>query len=199
MTIAPQDLHRLLHAEHDDAFSFLGMHQVDQHLVVRAFRPDAKALSVVDRRNPERRFSAERIAEEGVFEAQIEDTRERFDYLLEITNWSGETFRISDAFSYGPVLGELDMHLYCEGNHYEIYKKLGAHLAEINGHKGATFAVWAPNAQRVSVVSDFNGWDGRVHPMRKRRESGIWEIFIPALTRALITNTKFGTALARSC
>ena len=181
MTISPHDLHRLLHAEHDDPFSFLGMHEADQHIVVRAFRPDAKALTVVDSRKPERRFPTERIAEEGVFEANIKDTRERFDYLLEITNWSGETFQISDAFSYGEVLGDLDMHLYCEGNHYEIYKKLGAHLTEINGYRGTTFAVWAPNAQRVSVVGDFNGWDGRVQPMRRRRESGIWEIFIPGV------------------
>ena len=181
MTISPHDLHRLLHAEHDDPFGFLGMHETNQHLVVRAFRPDAKALTIVDSHKPQHRFPTERIAEEGVFEANIKDTRERFDYLLEITNWSGETFQISDPFSYGVVLGDLDMHLYCEGNHYEIYKKLGAHLAEINGHQGTTFAVWAPNAQRVSVVGDFNGWDGRVHPMRRRAESGIWEIFIPGV------------------
>ena len=181
MTISPHDLHRLLHAEHDDPFGFLGMHETNQHLVVRAFRPDAKSLTIVDSRKPQHRFPTERIAEEGVFEANIKDTRERFDYLLEITNWSGETFQISDPFSYGVVLGDLDMHLYCEGNHYEIYKKLGAHLAEINGHQGTTFAVWAPNAQRVSVVGDFNGWDGRVHPMRRRAESGIWEIFIPGV------------------
>ncbi len=178
MTIYPHDLQRLLQAEHDDPFGILGMHEVDQHLVVRAFRPDAKAVTVLDRHNPERRFPAERIADEGFFEARI-DEEQRFDYLLEIVTWSGETTRISDPYSYGPVLGELDMHLYCEGNHFEIYEKLGAHLCEINGHSGVSFAVWAPNAQRVSVVGDFNGWDGRVHPMRKRRESGIWEIFIP--------------------
>ena len=73
------------------------------------------------------------------------------------------------------------MHLYCEGNHYEIYRKLGAHLTTINQHPGVSFAVWAPNAQRVSVVGDFNGWDGRAHPMRKRTEAGIWEIFIPGI------------------
>ena len=73
------------------------------------------------------------------------------------------------------------MYLYREGNHYDIYKKLGAHLTEINGHAGVTFAVWAPNAQRISIVGDFNGWDGRCHPMRKRVESGIWEIFIPGV------------------
>jgi 1,4-alpha-glucan branching enzyme len=73
------------------------------------------------------------------------------------------------------------MHLFCEGNHYEIYRKLGAQLMEVNGHRGVLFSVWAPNAQRVSVVGDFNAWDGRLHPMRKRVESGIWEIFIPGV------------------
>ena len=90
------------------------------------------------------------------------------------------------------------MYLYKEGNHYDIYKKLGAHLTEINGHAGATFAVWAPNAQRVSIVGDFNGWDGRCHPMRKRIEAGIWEIFIPAWRKEPTTSSKCETASARS-
>jgi 1,4-alpha-glucan branching enzyme len=177
----PHDIHRLLHAEHDDPFGVLGLHQVDQSWVVRSLRPDAKELAIVERHNPRRRFSALRIAEEGLFEAQLEGVTESLDYLLEVTTWSGETFQVSDPYSYGPILGELDMHLYCVGNHYEIYEKLGAHLTEINGHPGVSFAVWAPNAQRVSVVGDFNGWDGRAHPMRKRIEAGIWEVFIPGV------------------
>jgi 1,4-alpha-glucan branching enzyme len=180
-TLASGDIHRLLNAEHDDPFGVLGLHRVDGLWVVRAFRPDAKELTIVDRYNPKRRFPADRIANEGLFEAQLPEVKEAFDYLLEITTWSGETFQISDPYSYGPILGDLDMYLYREGNHFEIYKKLGAHLTEINGHAGVSFAVWAPNAQRVSVVGDFNGWDGRAHPMRKRIESGIWEIFIPGV------------------
>jgi 1,4-alpha-glucan branching enzyme len=180
-TLASGDIHRLLNPEHDDPFVVLGLHRVDGLWVVRAFRPDAKELTIVDRYNPKRRFPADRIANEGLFEAQLPEVKEAFDYLLEITTWSGETFQISDPYSYGPILGDLDMYLYREGNHFEIYKKLGAHLTEINGHAGVSFAVWAPNAQRVSVVGDFNGWDGRAHPMRKRIESGIWEIFIPGV------------------
>ena len=179
--LAPQDIHRLLHAEHDDPFGVLGLHQIDQVWVVRSFRPDAKELAILDRHNLSRRFPANRIAEEGLFEAQLEGVTEDFDYLIEVTTWSGATFQLSDPYSYGPILGELDMHLYKVGNHYEIYEKLGAHLTEINGHAGVCFAVWAPNAQRVSVVGDFNGWDGRTHPMRKRVEAGIWEIFIPGV------------------
>jgi len=181
-TTAPShDIHRLLHAEHDDPFGVLGLHQIDKVWVVRSFRPDAKELAIVDRNDAERRFPATRIAEEGLFEAQLDGVSEAFDYLLQVTTWAGETFQISDPYSYGPILGELDMHLYKVGNHYEIYEKLGAHLTEINGHAGVTFAVWAPNAQRVSVVGDFNGWDGRSHPMRKRIEAGIWEIFVPGV------------------
>jgi 1,4-alpha-glucan branching enzyme len=180
-TIAPQELHRILHAEHDDPFSVLGIHSGDPHWVVRAFRPDASQLAVLDRNDHSRRFPAAKIADEGLFEAQLDGVNASFDYVLEITSWSGETSIVSDPYSYGAILGELDMHLYKEGNHYEIYKKLGAHLTEINGHAGVSFAVWAPNAQRVSVVGDFNDWDGRAYPMRKRTEAGIWEIFIPGV------------------
>src|SRR5258708_7042448 len=133
-TIAPHDIHRLLHAEHDDPFGVLGLHKVDDLWVTRAFRPDAKELEVLDRNQPKRRYPAAKVADEGLFEAQLTGVAEAFDYLLEITTWSGETIQFSDPYSYGPILGELDMHLYKEGNHYEIYDKLGAHLTEINGH-----------------------------------------------------------------
>jgi 1,4-alpha-glucan branching enzyme len=127
-TVPPHDIHRLLHAEHDDPFGVLGLHQIDKVWVVRSLRPDAKELAIIDRHHVERRFPATRIAEEGLFEAQLEGVSEVFDYLLEVTTASGETFQISDPYSYGPILGELDMHLYKVGNHYEIYEKLGAHL-----------------------------------------------------------------------
>ena len=180
-TLSPHDLDLLLRADHADPFGVLGLQSVNGNQVVRAFRPDAKTLTVVDRANPTTKFVAQRIADEGVFEAIASGQPDRFDYLLEVTNWAGETIQVADPYSFGPLLGELDMHLYCEGTHYEIYRKLGAHLMEVNGHAGVLFSVWAPNAQRVSVVGDFNGWDGRLHPMRKRVEAGIWEIFIPGV------------------
>jgi 1,4-alpha-glucan branching enzyme len=180
-TLSPQDLNLLLRAEHADPFGVLGLHSVNGTQVVRALRPDAKTLAVVDRADPKTKFEAQRIAEEGVFEATINGRSDRFDYVLEVTNWAGNTIQVADPYSFGPLLGELDMHLYCEGTHYEIYRKLGAHLMEVNGHAGVLFSVWAPNAQRVSVVGDFNGWDGRLHAMRKRVEAGIWEIFIPGV------------------
>jgi 1,4-alpha-glucan branching enzyme len=180
-TLSPHDLSLLLRAEHADPFGVLGLLSVNGTQVVRAFRPDAKTLAVVDRADPKTKFEAQRVGDEGVFEATLNGRTDRFDYLLEVTNWAGNTIQVADPYSFGPLLGELDMHLYCEGTHYEIYRKLGAHLMEVNGHAGVLFSVWAPNAQRVSVVGDFNGWDGRLHPMRKRVEAGIWEIFIPGV------------------
>ena len=180
-TLSPHDLDLLLRADHADPFGVLGLHSINGNQVVRAFRPDAKTLTVIDRANPKSRFVAQKIADEGIFEATADGRTDRFDYLLEVTNWAGETTQLADPYSFGPLLGDLDMHLYCEGTHYEIYRKLGAHLMEVNGHAGVLFSVWAPNAQRVSVVGDFNDWDGRLHPMRKRLESGIWEIFIPGV------------------
>jgi 1,4-alpha-glucan branching enzyme len=102
------DIHRLLRAEHNDPFGVLGLHRVGQVWVVRSLRPDAKDLAIVDRYHIDRRFPASRIAEEGLFEAELKGVTEAFDYLLEVTTWSGEIFQISDPYSYGPVLGELD-------------------------------------------------------------------------------------------
>ena len=86
-----------------------------------------------------------------------------------------------DPYDFEPLLSDMDLHLFNEGNHFDIYEKLGAHLRTIDGVKGVNFAVWAPNAQSVSIVGDFNQWDGRQHPMRKRIPSGVWEVFIPGL------------------
>jgi len=118
VTLTPHDLHLLLHAEHMDPFAVLGLQSVGGVLVVRAFRPDAKALSVVDRTNPKTRFPAEKVSNEGVFEARLNGRTEAFDYLLEITSWAGETSQVADPYSFWPLLGNLDMHLFCEGTHY---------------------------------------------------------------------------------
>lgn len=174
------NLYSLLGAYHGDPFAVLGMHQVGDHLVVRVFRPDVRAVTVIDRCNPKRTFAAERIHQDGFFEATIPGN-ERFEYLLEHESHEGVRWTAADPYSFGILLGEMDLHLFCEGNHHELYHKLGAHLTEANGIAGVVFAVWAPNAQRVSVVGDFNNWDGRIHPMRKLLPGGVWEIFIPGI------------------
>ncbi len=177
-TIDDGALHSLLEARHGDPFSALGMHLAGEQLVVRVLRPDARAVTVRDVRRPERTFAATEV-HAGFFEALITDSEERFEYELVFTAHNGQQWTARDPYSFGQVLGEVDMHLFSEGTHWEIYNKLGAQLTEIGGVRGTSFAVWAPNAQRVSVTGDFNGWDGRIHPMRKHPGCGVWEIFLP--------------------
>ena len=106
---------------------------------------------------------------------------------------------VADAYLIGPVLGPLDDYYIGEGNHLRLYDKLGAHPMHHEGHDGVHFAVWAPNASRVSVVGDFNGWDGRRHVMRKRLDTGIWEIFVPGATKARATSTNCSMPRASCC
>jgi 1,4-alpha-glucan branching enzyme len=113
----------------------------------------------------------------GVFEAIYPGVKKAFSYQLEI-RYPRATYRVRDAYAFPPALGDLDLHLAAEGKHLEIYRRLGAHVREVFGVRGTSFAVWAPAARRVSVTGDFNSWDGRLHPMR-RMGHGIWEIFVP--------------------
>jgi len=178
-TLPDDDLYPLIEARHCDPFKILGLHELQGNWVVRAFRPEAAAVSVVDAFDASKRYPLKLVHDAGLFEASLAGVKSSFAYLLEFTSHEGITWQERDAYSFGPVLGDLDVYLFNEGTHYEIYRKLGAHLMEIGGVHGTHFAVWAPNAQRVSVVGDFNGWDGRVHPMRKMITAGVWEIFIP--------------------
>ena len=180
-TVDDGNLYSLLRADHGDPFAVLGMHQVADHLAIRVFRPDASEVVVQDVHDPQRRLTARRLHDDGFFEAVAPDNMERFEYELHLTGHNGHTWVERDPYSFGQILGPVDLHLFAEGTHQEIYRKLGAQLAEIGGVKGTTFAVWAPNAQRVSVVGDFNRWDGRVNPMRKLVGCGVWEIFLPGV------------------
>ena len=178
-TVNTGAMHALLGAYHGDPFAVLGMHLAEDRLVVRSIRPDARAIAIV-RLDDGHKFPARRLHEHGFFEAILPpEVDERFAYELEATAHDGTQWTFRDPYSFGQILGAMDLHLFAEGNHYEIYKKLGAHPVELGGVRGCSFAVWAPNAQRVSVIADFNGWDGRYHPMRKLLGSGVWEIFIP--------------------
>ena len=144
-TIDEGNLHSLLGAYHGDPFSVLGMHQAGNQLVVRVFRPDAREVTVQDACLPERCFPAVRIHEAGVFEALIPGDGARFQYLLRLTGHNGGEWTAHDPYTFQPLLGPLDLHLFGEGNHWQIYEKLGAHLCEIGGVAGCTFAVWAPS------------------------------------------------------
>ncbi|MGF1624758.1 MAG: 1,4-alpha-glucan branching protein GlgB [Alphaproteobacteria bacterium] len=163
----------------DDPFRWFGMHETPQGLRVVAFDPGAEGANVVDEKG--RLVAAlDRVHEDGVFAGHMPRRRKRFAYRLAF--WGhGHEWGGHDPYAFGAVLGDLDVHLMGEGRHREIYRRLGAHPMRVEGVDGTAFAVWAPNARRVSVVGDFNFWDGRRHPMRLRYGAGVWEIFLPGV------------------
>ena len=171
------DVAAIVAARHGDPFSILGQHQTQAGPVVRAFVPYAETLHAVGPDGTaielERRPGAE-----GFFEGLVPEAGGR--YGLRAGN-AGGSWDLENPYSFGPVLGALDDHLFVEGTHQELYRQIGAHARRHEGVDGVHFAVWAPNAQRVSVVGDFNDWDGRRLAMRKRIESGLWEIFAPGV------------------
>ena len=165
-------------ARHPDPFSFLGPHLVDGRVTIRAYLPAAETVSVV--RDDASSVSMVRRHPSGVFEAELSEAREIPDYRLRVTYPGGHTVDVDDPYRYGRIISDYDLYLFGEGNHTRIYDALGAHPRRVGSTEGVHFAVWAPNAVRVSVVGDFNAWDGRVHPMRQLASSGVWEIFIPS-------------------
>jgi 1,4-alpha-glucan branching enzyme len=164
-------------ARHGDPFAVLGAHAVDDGVVIRAFVPHAETLEA---RTPDRRRLAvlQRLDDAGLFEGLAKGRRTIPDYRLHAAN-TGAQWILDDPYRFAPVLGEMDDYLLVEGAHRRLWERLGAHVIEHQGVRGTHFAVWAPHARRVSVVGDFNGWDGRRAQMRKRIDSGVWEIFIP--------------------
>jgi len=177
---AKQEKDRIAAADHHDPYSILGIHKASGGVVIRAFSPFSAEVAAVDIHNRELQYPMERTGESGFFEAFVPG-REIFAYDLFRMAPNGEAHVNRDPYSFLPTLGEMDLYLFNEGAHYEIHKKLGAHPAVIDGAAGVRFAVWAPNARRVSVVGDFCRWDGRCYPMRVLGSSGVWEIFIPGL------------------
>jgi 1,4-alpha-glucan branching enzyme len=173
---ADSDIDALAAARHPDPFSFLGPHETPQGWAIRAFAPDAiavramtldgKPLADLERRKGD------------FFEALLPKRTERPRYRLEVQRSRGVS-SYEDAYAFGPFLGPMDDHLLLEGTHRQLYQRLGAQITSHEGTPGVTFALWAPDAGRVSVVGDFNDWDGRRCQMRKRFDSGLWEIFIP--------------------
>ena len=160
-----------------DPHSVLGAHEADDGgVVVRAYRPEAQSVRVQPAG-----VEAELTDPSGLWEALLPKATLPLDYELEIEYANGQTFTLRDPYAFLPTLGELDLHLVGEGRHEELYERLGAHVRELGGVTGTAFAVWAPNARSVSVVGDFNSWDGRLHPMRSLGSSGIWELFVPGV------------------
>ncbi|WP_208449448.1 1,4-alpha-glucan branching protein GlgB [Paraburkholderia phenazinium] len=168
----------LMSGDHDDPFAVLGMHARDGALVVSVLLPGARTVTVLDRANTRQPVKLECIDGSDLFTGVVAHDMYPFAYRLRV-DWGSHEQELEDAYRFPLVLGEMDVWLLAEGTHHRPYEKLGAHPREIGGVAGVCFAVWAPNAKRVSVVGSFNNWDGRRHVMRSRRECGVWEIFVP--------------------
>jgi 1,4-alpha-glucan branching enzyme len=181
-TVSEEKIRQIVFAYHHDPFDVLGAHPIEldgQRMVaIRALLPEAREAFVVDETGEE--YPLTRIHDHGLFEAVFERP-EVFGYQLKVLDHYGNEATTPDPYAFLPVLSDFDVQLLGEGTHQRSYEKLGAHLMTVDGVQGVHFAVWAPNAKRVSVVGDFNRWDGRRHVMRVSGGSGIWGLFIPGL------------------
>lgn len=182
-----EQINRLLLAEHYDPFQVLGVHFSDQDkhsALIRCFQPHARSVSLlIDGKT----IPMERVRSEGIFEATIDrgtvtdENLDPYTYQYRITYNDGVENTINDPYRFMPILSEEDRFLFNFGTNYELYNHIGAHPGMYSQIKGTIFRVWAPSATRVSVLGNFNGWDGRVHPMRSLGSSGIWELFLPGI------------------
>jgi 1,4-alpha-glucan branching enzyme len=191
-----REIELLCRGEYGDPFRVLGPHWIPgaaprpaAKLIIRAFQPRAEKLSILWTGSPSP-IPAARVHPAGFFSAVLPPSGDASpsapaakpdQYRLRIEFPGGQLVETLDPYAFPPVLTDFDLYLMGEGTHYLNYEKLGAHLRKITGIGGVHFAVWAPNARRVSVVGDFNSWDGRVHPMHRLGASGVWELFIPGL------------------
>src|SRR5262245_36680682 len=170
------DVAAIVEGRHADPFAVLGPHGVGDAPVIRAFVPGAERVDAITA-DGELLGTLARRHDAGFFEGPV---ARHARYVLRASR-GNDVWQVDDPYAYGPVLGRMDDWLFGEGTHERLYDRLGAHLIEHEGAAGVHFAVWAPHARRVSVVGDFNAWDGRRHAMRKRVDTGVWEIFVPAL------------------
>jgi 1,4-alpha-glucan branching enzyme len=176
--IHPDAIRNLINGDHGDPFALLGPHPAADGVSIRAFRPTAKTLAVALDESGER-VEMNRLHEAGFFDVTVPAPLPKYHFAATTYDGGDETFE--DPYRFGPLLTDYDLYLHSEGRHFTSYDKLGAHLVEVDGVKGVHFALWAPNAYRVSVIGEFDGWDARVHPMRRHVDAGIWELFIPGL------------------
>ncbi|PQJ95725.1 1,4-alpha-glucan branching protein GlgB [Chromatium okenii] len=172
----PEPLLRIIEARHYDPFEVLGRHLDGTKAIVRAFLPMAETATLVEAKEPFNRIEG---TDFFIWEGNAAKVPER--YQIEWQDGAGVTHCAHDPYCFPLQLEDFDLHLFGEGRHWHAYRFLGSHLRTVEGVIGVQFGVWAPNAERVSVVGDFNGWDGRAHPMRVRSGSGVWELFIPGL------------------
>ena len=184
MILTKDELESLIEARHRCPHQLLGMHPLGDGtgVVVRAFVPNAAQVEIAPTHEKDKpTIVLKMLHPGGLFEGKTREAKRVYAYDLKITDHQGKVRHSRDPYSFLPTLGETDLFLFGQGNERRIYDKLGSQLRAIDGVPGTSFAVWAPNAQRVSVVADFNGWDGRYHALRSLGASGVWEIFIPGV------------------
>ncbi len=173
MKLAESDTQALVRAEHPDPFAVLGPHGD----VVTTYLPGALRVELLDGASGAVLGELQQARTPGLFQLSREQ-QGAYRYRI---HWAEGCQETEDPYAFGPLLGDIDLYLFAEGNHRELGKSFGAQLASHDGVEGVRFAVWAPNARRVSVVGAFNNWDGRRHPMRLRHPTGVWELFVPRL------------------
>ena len=192
------DLVRLIEARHHDPFAALGRHREHGTDLIRAILPQAESVAL-----GEHGPTLSRIPGTDLFEADIGGLDVPYHYRLHWIDKQGQPQDHIDPYTFPPQLSDFDLYLFGEGRHWHIYRILGAHPHTVDGIPGTLFATWAPNAERVSVVGDFNDWDGRRHPMRIRGGTGVWELFIPELPSGTlykyeIRNRLYGSILLKT-
>jgi len=182
IALGPEDLYPLIECRHSDPHRILGVrHETQEGSTARVYHPGATSVSL--KFDDGSKLNLIKVHADGLFEASAsgELPSSPDSYRIEATSGDGRVLIYRDPYAFAPLVGDLDLHLFGQGKHHEAYRVMGAHPRNVNGISGTSFAVWAPNAQRVSVVGDFNGWDGRRHMMRRLGGSGIWEIFVPGV------------------
>lgn len=180
------EIEAIVYSEHDNPHHILGAHVTDDGILINAFFPGAKNVDV---KTGTKKVPMELADEEGFFAVLINGKKiPDYKYIVTYTDEDGndKVYNVTDPYSFEPVIDAMDMSMFSSGIHYDVYNKLGSHVMTVNGTKGVLFAVWAPHAMRVSVVGNFNEWDGRFHQMRRLGDSGIHELFIPGVSEGAI-------------
>ncbi len=192
----------LLAGQHNAPHNILGLHEFGKGQVFTVYRPEAQRITVTDSKGKEEIELDEVEPGSGFFGLYVPGKKYEANYKLHVQYGEDDVVETEDPYAFSPQISADDLYVFAEGNHYEIYKKLGAHPMTINGVKGTYFAVWAPHARAVSVVGTFNLWDGRLHPMRTLEVSGIYELFIPGVEPGAIYKyqilTRAGDVLMKS-
>lgn len=179
--LSKEEMEAVISGNHGNVFAVLGIHKDkgSKEVFIRTYQPHAKSVELLKYDDSSLGFLT-KLDDRGFFQINV-GAVDNFPYRFRIENDLGQFYIKEDEYRFPSVLGDIDVYLMAEGNHLEMYKRLGAHVMEMDGIKGVGFAVWAPNAKRVSVVGGFNNWDGRAHVMRKHPTCGVWDIFIPGI------------------